>query len=108
MRQHCSSEGTIERQAGYLMRMLEAMVADSRAEGGKDRICWRKGAAATAGGVEYDGGGVSGGACVHELFEEQVSRRRRQWRWCMKKSAELRGNWIGGPTNWRTICESRE
>ena len=25
--------------------------------------------------------------CIHELFEEQVSGRRKQWRWCTRGSS---------------------
>jgi amino acid adenylation domain-containing protein len=67
-------EGTIRRQVGYLLRMLEAMVADSQQEvagidllEGEERKLLLENWNATEAEYPED-------MCIHELFEEQVCR----------------------------------
>ena len=65
---------TIERQRGYLLRMLEAMVADSQQEVGGIEILGteeRKLLLETWNATEAE---YPEDRCIHELFEEQVRR----------------------------------
>jgi amino acid adenylation domain-containing protein len=67
-------QGTIERQRGYLLRMLEAMVADSQQKVARIEIIGaeeRQQVLVDGNATEAD---FDGDVCVHELFERQVER----------------------------------
>lgn len=66
-------QGMIERQRGYLLRMLEAMVADSQQRVARIEIIGPEERQLL---VEWNATGVDFGveACVHELFERQVEQ----------------------------------
>jgi amino acid adenylation domain-containing protein len=67
-------QGTIERQRGYLLRMLEAMVADSQQKVARIEIIGpeeRQQLLVEWNATEADFGGD---ACAHELFERQVEQ----------------------------------
>jgi amino acid adenylation domain-containing protein len=67
-------QGTIERQRGYLLRMLEAMVADSQQKVAGIEILSAEERQQLL--VEWNATAVDFGAvaCVHELFERQVKQ----------------------------------
>ena len=79
-------EATIERQAGYLMRMLEAMVADSRQEvAGIDLLEEeeRKLLLETWNATEAE---YPEELCIMSCLRSRCAGHRRQQPWCMKSS----------------------
>jgi amino acid adenylation domain-containing protein len=67
-------QGTVERQRGYLLRMFEAMVADSQQKVARIEIIGPEERQQLL--VEWNATEVDFGvdACVHELFERQVEQ----------------------------------
>ena len=76
---------TIERYMGYYRRLLEGMVADDAEV--MDRLPMMSERERRQILYEWNDTQVEfpSDKCVQELFEEQVQRHRKRWRWCLKK-----------------------